>query len=394
MASFIDRNGGVSQLPITVTMYREAAERGMSLQQFINLTYPTQNPERNGSTWNQVLASEGIYLQANRDIGIGPSKLADILEGRPEPSAASGPVTKEAVPASRILFPAVIMGVVEDKLVANLDMTATAFDAMVGMDESINQERYEQPVINMTRPEQGRSQGIAQLADPAAMMTLTTSDKAYRIPTWSIGLEVSDQALRASTLDFVALSIARQAAIERNERAQNYVLALLNGDVDNGEASLASLGLMYNASTFDAAATGGAITQRAWMKYLMKDGTKRTITHIITDIDTALKLETRTGKPVITQDDSQTSRFDTQFNVLNPTWARNPALFLTDIAAWPANTMLGLDRNYAIRRVRNLSAQYQAIEAYVMRRSTKMRFDFGEHVNRMFNDAYAGLVLA
>lgn len=392
MTAFIDRNGERQQLDITVGMYRDAAERGMSLQQYINATYPTSNPAKNGTTWQQLLMAEGIFVRPNADIGLRPSTMADILNGRPEPGAAIN--VKDAVPTSRILFPAVVMSAVEDKLVANLDMTANAFDAMVAVSESINQERYEHPVINFSKPEAARSQGIAQLAAPASMMLITTSEKAYKIPQWSLGLEISDQALRASTIDFVALSLARQAAVERNERAQNYVLALLNGDVDNGEGSLASLGRMTNASALDAASTGGTLTQRAWIKFLMKDGTKRTITHLITDIDTALKIEDRTNKPTIMQDDGTTHRFDTQFNVLNPTWARNPSLFLTDIAAWPANTVLGIDRNFAIRRVRNLSAQYQAIEAYVMRRSTAMRFDFGEHVNRMFNEAFDGLVLA
>ena len=55
---------------------------------------------------------------------------------------------------------------------------------------------------------------------------------------------------------------------------------------------------------------------------------------------------------------------------------------------------MGLDASWAIRRVRNLSADYQGIESYVLRRSQAMRFDFGEHVNRLYNDAYGCMVLA
>lgn len=391
MASFIDRNGGRSQLPIEVTMYREAAEAGMTLQHFINVRYPTADASRHGSTWNQLLESENIFVRGDQKAGIRPTTMKEIMEGT---NREAGINVKDGVPTSRILFPAVIMAAMEDKLLANLDMTANAFDAMVAMSESISQERYEQPIINFSKPEAARSFGVAQLAAPPAMLTITVSDKAYRIPSWAIGLEVSDQALQASTLDFVAMSLTRQAAVERNERAQNYVLALLNGDVDNNDGTLASLGYSVNASTLDAASTGGTLTQKAWIKYLMLNGTKRKLTHLITDVDTAMKIEGRTGKPTIQQDDGRTNRFDTQFNVANPTWATNPTLFLTDIAAWPANTIMGLDRNWAIRRVRNLSASYSAIESYVLRRSTAMRMDFGEHVNRLYNEAYQVLVLA
>lgn len=389
MAKYINASGETHEVPLDVNMYREAAKAGMSFQQYINAQHPT-NAERDGTCFQQLMESEGIFLRANRELGIRPSTMEQILT----PSIQGASNVKEAIPASRILFPAVTMQAIEDKLIANLNMTANAFDAMVGYEESISGERYEQPVINMDKPSAARSQGISQLAQPASMLTITTSDKAYKIPTFALGLEVSDQALRATTIDFVAMSLARQAAVQRNERAQNYVLALLNGDIDNGDGTLSSLGYSVNVSTLDAAATGGILTQRAWIKYLMLNGTKRTLTHLVTDIDTALKIEGRTGKPIITQDDGTTHRFDTQFNVLNPTWAKNPALFLTDIAAWPANTIMGLDKSWAIRRVRNLSADFNGIESYVLRRSTAMRFDFGEHVNRLYPEAFQVAVLA
>lgn len=390
MAAYINARGETQQIKLDVTMYRQAAERGMSLQQFLNTEHADTGA--NGPAFNQILASEGIFVQANRDVGIRPSTMEAILNGRPNMEA--GVNVKDAVPTSRILFPAVIMQAVEDKLLQNLAMTANALEDMIAIDETINGERYEHPVVNFSKPEAARSQGSSQLAPPPSMMTITTSDKAYRIPSFALGLEVSDQALKATTIDFVALSLARQAAVERNERANNYLLAIFNGDVDNGEGSLASLGLVDNASTFDAAATGGTLTQKAWMKYLMKNGTKRTITHLVTDIDTAMKIEGRTGKPTVVQDDGTTNRFDTQFNVMNPTWAKNPKLFLVENSAWAANTIMGLDASWAIRRVRNLSADYQGIESYVLRRSQAMRFDFGEHVNRLYNDAYGCMVLA
>jgi hypothetical protein len=390
MSSFYDANGSVQQIKLDITDYRAAAEKGQSLQAHINTTYPT-DAAKYGSTFNQVMESEGIFAVANRELGIRPSTLDAIFEG---PKMSAGTIVRDAVPASRVLFPAVMMSLVEDKLQANLAINPNAFDQLVGYDESISGDRYEQPVINLDRPAAARARGIAQLAQPASMLSITTSDKAYKIPTFAMGLEISDQALRVSTLDFVALALARQAMVQRNERANDYILALLNGDVDNNDGTLASLGCSVNASSLDAAATGGTINQRAWMKYLMLNGTKRTLSHLITDFDTAYKIETRTGKPTVVQNDGTTFRFDTQFSVMNPTWAKNPSVFLTDNAAWPAGTIMGLDKTWAVRRVKNIAADYQAIEAWAIRRSTTMRFDFAEHVNRMFPDAFQVLVLA
>lgn len=392
MTGFYDAQGAVQQIDLSVSMYRQAAEAGMTLPQWLAREYPTDT-KKYGSTFTQLMADMGISVQPNREMGIRPSTMAEILNGTTG-MKAGGVVVKDGVPASRILFPAVFLQAIEDKLVINLSMTADAFEEMIAVDESINGDRYEQPIINFSKPELGRHQGVAQLAAPPSMLTITSSDVAYRIPTFSIGLEVSDQALKAATIDIVALSLARQAAVERNERAQNYMTGLLNGDVDNNDGSLSSLGKVTTSTSLDAGATGGVMTHKAWMKYLMLNGTKRTLTHLVTDFDTAYKIETRTGKPAVTGDDSQTSRIDTQFQLMNPTWAKNPKIFLTQDAAWPASTIMGVDKRWAIRRVRNLAADFQAIEAYVLRRSQAMRFDFGEHVNRLFKDAFDVLTVS
>ena len=403
MSSFLDKNGAVQQVDLEVSMYRQAAEAGMSLQHFLNAKYPTDTLKY-GTSFQQMMASEGIFVRPNRELGIRASTMDEILNGNK--IQAGGVVVKDGVPASRILFPAVFLLAIEDRLNANLTMTADAFDEMVAIDEGVNGDRYEQPLLNFSNPTAGFSQGIAQLAQPASMLTITSKDVAYRIPTFSLGLEISDQALKASTLDIVALSLARQAAVQRNIRAQSYVLNLFNGDVDNqlgaGDGSLTSKGYTDLSNSFDpligasgaGAIASGLISQKAWMLYLMKNGTKRTLTHLVTDINTAVKIEQRVGKPVIIGDNPNSPRIDTQFTVMNPTWAVMPKIFLTQDPLWPVGTIMGLDQKWAIRRVRNISADYQAIEAMVMRRSQQMRFDFAEHTNRLFDDAYGCMVLS
>lgn len=390
MSAFQNPSGQIQQLPLDVTMYRAAAEAGQSFQEYVNRTYPT-DPSRYGTTFQQLCASEGIYLRGDRELGIRPSTMQAMFDGAVEQKA--GVITKDGVPQSRILAPAVIMGAIEDRLQQNFTMTPAAFDQLVGYDETIDRDRYEQPVMNFDKPSEGRSQVISQGVEPATMMTLSLSEKSYKIPTFSLGLTVTDEAVKALKIDFVALSLARQAMVQRNERAQGYLLALLNGDVDNGDGSLASKGYSVNASALDAAA-GAALTQKAWIKYLMRNGTKRQIQWIIADIDSAMAVEARAGRPTVQTDDPTSNRIDTTFDIANPTWPTRVKLFLTQDSNWPALTMMGLDPRFAIRRVRNLSADYAAIESYVMKREKAMRFDFAEHVNRMFDEAFDVLVRA
>lgn len=393
MAKFLHKDSGMQEVPLNATIYRQAAEANMSLPQFINHTYPTgaANAERYGSTWNQLLASEGIVLRDDRKAGLRASTMYEIANGAG--SLEASVTTKEGVPASRILYPAVIFEAIEDRLQPDMTTTPAQFERMIAVDNAIAGDRYEQPVLNMSVPQAARSQTISQLAMPAAMMLLTTSDRQYKIPTFGLGLEVSDQAARAFPMDFIGMSVARQIAAQRLERAQGYILNLLQGDVDNAESSLATLGYSVNASTLDAAATAGTLTQKAWVRWLTRNGTKRSIDWVVTDLAGAMAIENRTGRPTIQSDNPNSKRIDTLFQVANPTWKTDVNLFLTDDANWPAGTIMGLDSRYAVRRVRNVLADYQAVESYVMRRSTSMRFDFGEHVTRLFPEAFDTLVL-
>lgn len=60
MAAFIDDTGNTQQLPLDVSMYRQAADNQMSFEQFINRQYPASV---HGNTFDQLLASEGIFCR-------------------------------------------------------------------------------------------------------------------------------------------------------------------------------------------------------------------------------------------------------------------------------------------------------------------------------------------
>lgn len=408
MSMYTAADGSRQQVPLDVSMYREAAEAGMSLRQLLNSRHGDVNAERDGTAFEQICASERIVLRGDPRTGMRASTVREMMDGSgPGMSAA---VTKEAVPASRLLFPAAVMGLVEDRLAVDLSQTENVFNSLVAYEESINGDRVEQPVINYTNAGANAPQGIAQLAMPASMITITASDKSYRLPVFSQGVEVSDQA-RNVAIDLVSLTLARSFSLQANKRAQGYMLALKDGDIDNGDSSLAALGTaaaaavgataadgyVFNATTtnMDSAATGGVITQLAWMKWLTQAPDKRVIDVIVTDLATAMKIEGRTGKPVVTGDNATSPRIDTNMAVLNPVWSQSVKVFLvTPGSGWPANTIMGMDSRYAIRRIRSLTAAYQSTEAFVTRRSTISRFDFGEIVNRMFPEAFSVLTVA
>lgn len=387
---YVDANGDKQAIDVKVSDYREAAERGQSLKQYLATQFPT-NAEKFGSAYEQLLEQSSVMVRANQEFGLRPSTIGEVVN--PKEAAA---ITREGVPVSRLLFPAIMLDVIEDKLQRDYSTNVSGFASMVAVEDSIQGERWERPVISFTKPEAARSAHIAQLAMPNMMMSITSSDKSMRIPTWGIGMEISEQAQKSTTLDLVGLAVARQGSVEANERAAGYILTLLNGDSDHGQGTLAAAGRSATAQSFDAAVTLiSTITFKAWVKWLTKNWKYRTLSHIVTDLDTLLVLRKMYKDEAINNGMSgnPSPTMETQLAVLNPNWPTNLQVFVTDDASWPANTIMGVDKRYGVHKVNSLTAQYSAVEAFAMRRSTMMRVDKGEMVYRLFDEAFEVLTL-
>ena len=391
MASFIDAQGATQQFEVTLDLVREASQGGVSLRDHINATLPT-DAEKHGDAFSQLCASEGIVLVPNKKYGIRPQRLNAVLEGRTVLEA--GAVVRQPNNQARVLLMPAIVALIEDKLVSDLDMNANAFDAMIALDETIADEWLLLPEINYAAPEAARSQVISQLAKPAAMLSVTTSEKSVRIPTFSLGVEWSEQVTKYVNLDLIVLAIARQVATERNARANENLVGIVAGDPDMGQASLASLGKSVTALSLDAAATAG-ITQLAWISWLYANSKKRRITHLVTDIAGAMAIENRTGRPTVVQDNPGSKRIDSVVTVSNPTWAPDLPIFVVDPSVgWTAKTILGIDARSALHRVTSTNASYQAQEDFVLRRGSALRYDFGQVTRMLFLDAFDVLTYA
>ena len=390
MASFIDVNGNVQQMHLDASVYREAQEAGLSAQAYINRKFPTRPGEP--SALQQAFASENMFVSRNNEYGIAPATMDAIVNGTPKMEA--GVITKEATPASRILFPLFQMSAIENKLRNSDYGIMSMFYSAAAVVDTINSDKFERPVLNFSRPEAGRSKAIAQLSEPASMLSITASDKSQRITGTSIGLEVSDQAMAIASLDLVTLAMVRQAETEMQEKVEQSMLAFLNGDVDMDMGALSGVaGAISTAVSLDAAATTG-ITQKAWVKFLFNNSRKRKITHVICNLDAALALENRAGRPNVQGDNATSKRIDTLESIINPMWPDQVKVLISMDPNFPANTLLAFDASAGYHVVNSSVLNYSAAEAYAMRRSTKYRIDTGMLAYRLWDEAWSCLTYA
>jgi hypothetical protein len=386
---FYDQAGATQEVSVedaqAVAWYKEAADQGMSVPALLATRYPT-NQEQYGSTFEQFCAGLGLFVRADKANGIRPPTIAEAMNG----SAAlqAGTVVKDAAPASRALFPAVIVQAIENKLKHDYSTDANIFEQLVAVDLSVAGERYDQPVLNFSRPEAARHAGISQLSLPNSMLSITVSDVSRKIPTISLGMEISDQAAKITSLDLVTLALARQAEVERAARVSDYLGQIVAGDLDVGSSALT---LNPMVATYDTGATAGTLTHKAWVKFIRRSWKDRHINWVLSDLDTLFKIENRTGKPVVANVLANGSQISPTFDVVNPQWQNVKHFLLDDASAGgplAADRVLGLDSRYGIVRARNIQAEYQAVEEFVLRRAKAMRFDFGEMCYRLFDAAF------
>lgn len=388
--TYLDAQGSPHAIELSVDMYKKAADRNQSLPQYLASTYPT-NSEKHGTVFQQLMEQQGLFVRGDREHGIAKSTLNDLLN----PTAAANAITREGAPASRFLFPAIVLEAMDNALLDDKSSDSAAFEDMIAVDDSINGDRFERMVVNVSERKHVRAMPVSQLAEPNIMMGITAADVTKRIPTFGIGIEISDQA-RQQSLDLVTRTIALQEQEERNIRTNDHILALLNGDPDIDMAALADVtGAVTKVRTLDSSITvDHKMTQLAWLKWLRGNGYNTApVTHIITDFDGYMAYETRAGQPTKSDNIEGVNKPNAVGEIINMGWPSKVKFFITNNPAWPKGTLLGLNKERGIHRVKSLTAEYRAVEEFVMKRSTMMRFDSGEIVYRWYDQAFRVLSL-
>lgn len=388
-ATFIDNTGAPQKVTLSVEDYREAADHKLSLTQLYAQKYPTAKASE-GSALEQFAASAGIRVKSDERRGIAASSMREIMHGGVDKSAGTlvrGTGSDRQTTAGRILFPEIMMQMVNEVLIADKEDVLTPWESAIAVKTSVVGTRVDQPRINVTAPEGSAAQPIAQMAEPATMVSITLSDKSYTIPTKSIGLQIADQAMESATIDLVAIALASQARGERIRRIEEDMVNIISGDVDYGINAVA----FANASTFDAGLGANKMTHKAWLKWLRANYQKMTVTHILTTIDSYLDIESRANKPTVYTDLSLVAnRLPGDFTLENagiPT----PRILLLPSAVVGVDRAVGFDSRYGMQQITNISASYSAVENFVLRRATGMRFDYGTAVFKLMDEAFTGI---
>ncbi len=387
-----DRAGNLVSVDFHAKQYLEAGERGLTLSQYLTQLHGDKTDEvKYGSVVGQFMASAGMFLGEDYATGIRPPTMKAVINDGIQISAITrNDGTNNTTPSGKLLFPEIIMRTIESQLRESNDDFLMGWEKCIAQTSSINGQKFEQPIINVTAPEGQSANPISQLAPPDALVSITVSEYSRTITTKSIGLMISDQAQQATTLDLVSLILSAHARGERVRNVEEHINGIVSGDTDRGMSALPT----FKANTLDAAiVAAGALTHKAWIKYLRQNYRKMSINRILTTLDVAMAIEARAGKPVdSTRYVGEGTNFGVDMTVDNLSIASPPVLIVDD-GVIGANTIVGLDTRFGIRRVINAQASYSAIEQYLMRRATAFRIDYGEFSHRLYDEAFSVMTL-
>lgn len=391
MAAYYDINGALQQVTLDASIYKLAHKANLSVAQYLNREHRTADPKI-GSAFEQMCASEHLALPGRNPYGLRAATIGEIMDFGTEASANSKDQGSPFGNSARSLFPAALVALIESAVPVDRTTDTVVFDDLVAVEQGLPNENFIQPVVTYSTangPEQAKAQRVTQFSDVPNMLRFSTSEKNRSLPTYGIGIEFSHQALKATTLDLVAMTVGRFMRVEKDQRVYQYLSSIFSGDSDLNTGAVGAV----TTSTLNGSATSGAVTHKSWVKFLARNRKLRNITHVVMDIDTYLKVEGRTGRPGSNNYDPTLARIDPQARPANATnvgFGNDVKYFIVDAAAdggpVPADTVWALDKSKGIVRVSNTAASYEASEEFVLRRSTAMVMHWSEDVYRMYGN--------
>jgi hypothetical protein len=379
--------GKLVEKNIDHTLYQEAADKKVDVPTLLMHKCADADLDY-GTPFEQALLHSGIMAKKDRPAGMIAPSMKDVLSGNVgiDMNAVRAPDGTNNNISARMLFPQVILETMRDYLIEDQSDFLDGYNRMVALTENVASSRVDQPTIDTRANENVDSQQIAQLAEPASLVTITVGDTTHRIPTDSIGLMVSDDALEATSLDLVNLAMSAHARGKRIRMVENNIRNMVLGDKDIGMAALP----VVTAKSFDSSITqAGKISRKAWIKWLRSEYQKRSLNGVMMSLDTAIELD-----ETLVALNHSTDRRETAvgFGISNLNIAP-PQVLIVDDSVVGAGRIVGLDTRYAIRRMVNVSASYEAIESFVLRKAKAFRVDHGEMSRRLYDEAWSVLDL-
>jgi len=383
---------------LTKSDQHAARAAGLSLTAYLNGKYPNYD-RKLGSVITQATNSNGVYLYDDPNIGVQSTDVRQALTNTGARAAtfdgtASG--TPGVAPTqngadeqgliNRILFGENILQMVEATFRDRRDdAISAAMDRLVAVRNTFPDSVFIQPIIDSRGAEdvEGLWAASTQNTRPTSMLSIDLSTESKRIPSYSIGLELTYQAQTRVSLDMLGLIVAGHSRGLRIEMMYKDLTRILNGNpLLASETALPT----FTATSLDPTIgnVAGLLTQKSWYNFLFDDTGVNVYDMIICDKDAYQSIINRTGRKLLPDPGYDFNKFEPADPfVLNLKDANQPAVLILPDGIYPAGTILAIDTTMAIGEATDSSASYMGMEKDDITRVTMWRWDFSRLLYRL-----------
>lgn len=376
-----DRNGDPLEVQASLEDYAQATGTGANLRQHLASKYPDADVTH-GTVFAQLAASMGVNLNPK---SLDKPKMSELFGIGVQAGSVTSPNGQDNSVGARLLMPELIIAIQEANLFQNTQPLREAIMAKTAMRTQVSNATYKRPIVDSDTNKDLEHEEIGQGATPNTLIRISTSQKSFDIPTRAFGLEITKQAMQNSTLDQVAMMIGSARRSIDNKNIYRWLSEIVSGSAAKGMTALTAT----NISTRDPAATAGAVTQLAWLKLLTEDQEFNEYDTLLSGIDSLYNIENRSARPTTSDDTGRDGRLDSTLNVMNANLRNMDTILVGDeTVLGGATNFLLMNSGSGIEYVTDVSAEYEAVEEFVLRKTAEMRFDVGEEIFRFRDDAF------
>lgn len=357
-------------------MYRDAAARGMGLSAYLEELSGHDSAEykdgldayqrmlKMADIKTRSIPEQGIvadtmekFMETDEGRMLGPEFFVRTYRGVKSARANRAPIyTSVDYGAGTIMRPyADAAGLRPSERLA----PAIPLSEIVALETSIDSDSYRAFYLENNTDQQH----MARVAEGTEVprVKLVGGQHVINLKKYGRALEATYEQLRRMRLDTMAFHLERLAIQAETDKVVDAMNVLINGDGNSGTAAE-----VINASTLDAASTGGALTLQAWIRYKMAFKNPYMLTTALAQEPTVLKaMLLNTGSANIPLVTLQGALGFGSITPINRGLADGVRMGWLDDA--PSLKIVGFDKRLALEHVTETGANITEIDKWITR---------------------------
>ncbi len=260
-------------------LYREAAERGMSLSAYLDTQMETDYNDGLDS-FERLLQAADIVTVSQAAYGRYADRFERFFQNEatrallPEWWARQYRKAAHQTPAQRATFLSEDYAAggwerpyaMADILRVQKQLTAAIpLAALVGLTTPIDSNVYKAAYLNHEGNEANFRMVRVGEGAQVPTMKVTTADREITLYKYGRSLDASYETLRRQRMDKIALFIQLMAVQAEVDKVATVIDVVVNGDGNSGTSAET-----HNLTTLDSAATAGTLTLKGWLAFQME----------------------------------------------------------------------------------------------------------------------------